>query len=159
MRVRLHNLIFVFMAAGLVAGILLVSVEDKQADWFIAVKAGLQFVGVTVFIGMLKMLVMPLILVSIVAGVTSIPSFGEAGRIGWKTLAYYVGTTTIAVTIGLVLVLTIKPGEGHHVESERAKRTAELEQRRVGTVGPPVGSSRLKLVRNRLTFMVMFRRR
>ena len=93
MRARLHNVIFVCMGLGLLLGILLVSVEDKQADWYVAVLAGLEFVGVTVFIGMLKMLVAPLILFSIIAGVTSIPSFQEAGRIGWKPSASTRGWT------------------------------------------------------------------
>ncbi len=129
MRPRLHNLIFVFMALGVVVGGLLARVEGNPA-WLGTVLDVFDFIGREVFIGLLKMIIAPLILVSIVAGVTSIPSFEDAGRIGVRTLAYYVTTTTIAVVIGLVFVLTIQPGNQSHAENLRAKRTAELEERR-----------------------------
>ena len=130
MRPRLHNLIFVFMALGVVVGLLLARVEDKGSDGFLLTIQWLDFFGKTVFIGLLKMIIAPLILASIVAGVTSIPSFQDAGRIGFRTLGYYVGTTTVAVAIGLALVLIIQPGNRGAAESMREQRSAELEQRR-----------------------------
>jgi len=130
MRFRLHNLIFVFMGLGIVLGLFLTGVEDKNVGWYTTTLQALDFVGKTVFIGLLKMIIAPLILVSIVAGVTSIPSFGDAGRIGLRTFAYYVSTTTIAVALGLVLVLTIRPGDQEGAVQVRERRTAELEQRR-----------------------------
>jgi Na+/H+-dicarboxylate symporter len=130
MRIRLHNLIFLGMGLGIVVGLLLGLVDDKDAGWFQEVMRWLNFFGRTVFIGLLKMIIAPLILFSIVAGVTSIPSAGEAGRIGLRTLIYYVGTTTIAVAIGLVLVLTIQPGTRGNVEDLRQERQAELDLRR-----------------------------
>ncbi|MDJ0521695.1 MAG: dicarboxylate/amino acid:cation symporter [Planctomycetota bacterium] len=131
MRPRLHNLIFVFMALGVVVGVLLADVDDKTAGWYATTLQWLDFFGKTIFIGLLKMIIAPLILVSIVAGVTSIPSFGDAGRIGVRTLLYYVSTTTIAVTIGLILVLTIRPGDKSGAQDVRAQREAELAQRRI----------------------------
>ncbi|MDF1700316.1 MAG: dicarboxylate/amino acid:cation symporter [Planctomycetota bacterium] len=130
MRPRLHSLIFVLMALGVVVGLLLAQVEDKSSDGFTTTIQWLDFFGKTVFIGLLKMIIAPLILASIVAGVTSIPSFRDAGRIGFRTLGYYIGTTTLAVAIGLILVLMIQPGERGAAESMRAKRSAELTARR-----------------------------
>ena len=127
---RLHNLIFLFMALGVVLGLLLAGVEDKESEAFQTTLQWLNFFGRTLFIGALKMIIAPLILVSIVSGVTSIPSFREAGRIGGKTLIYYVGTTTIAVAIGLILVLTIQPGNKGSANDLREKRAAELAERR-----------------------------
>jgi solute carrier family 1 (high affinity glutamate transporter) protein 1 len=101
------------------------------SGWFLTVIQWLDFFGRTIFIGALKMIIAPLILVSIVAGVTSIASFGEAGRIGFKTLVYYVGTTTIAVGIGLVLVLSLQPGNKGHARELREERAAELALRRI----------------------------
>jgi solute carrier family 1 (high affinity glutamate transporter) protein 1/solute carrier family 1 (high affinity glutamate transporter) protein 3 len=131
MRFRLHNLIFVFMALGVVVGMLLAGVEDKAADWYGTALQWLDFFGKTIFIGLLKMIIAPLILVSIVAGVTSIPSFGDAGRIGVRTLIYYISTTTLAVALGLVLVLTIQPGNTEQAQAVRAERAAVLAERRV----------------------------
>ena len=129
MRFRLHNLIFVFMGLGVVAGLFL-SRADPEAAWLVTTLQWLDFFGKTIFIGLLKMIIAPLILVSIVAGVTSIPSFGEAGRIGGRTLLYYIVTTSIAVAIGLLLVLTLKPGEKGYSIKLREERQAELQQRR-----------------------------
>ncbi len=130
MRLRLHNLIFVCMALGVLAGLALGLVEDKQSDGFTTTIQWLDFFGKTVFIGLLKMIIAPLILASIVAGVTSIPSFHDAGRIGFRTLGYYVGTTTVAVAIGLAAVLIIQPGNRGAAETIREKRSAELVERR-----------------------------
>jgi Na+/H+-dicarboxylate symporter len=143
MRRGLHNLIFVFMGLGVVCGLVLAAIGEADAPWYFPDGLGskadawygatlrwLDFFGQTIFIGSLKMIVAPLILVSIVAGVTSIPSFKDAGRIGGKTLLYYLCTTTIAVAIGLVFVLTIQPGNQGHAETLRAERSAQLAERR-----------------------------
>ena len=134
MRIKLHNLIFVGMVGGLFVGIglwLLKPCPDEppsplytHALWW------LDLFGPTIFMGALKMIIAPLILASIVSGVTSLPNMKELGAIGWKTLAYYVCTTTIAVIIGLVLVLTIQPGKRAASVEVRNRRVAELEQRR-----------------------------
>lgn len=130
MKPRLHSLIFLCMAVGVGLGLWLWGVEDKAAPWYPTTLWWLDLVGRTLFIGALKMIIAPLILASIVAGITSMPSFGETGRVGLKTLAYYVATTTIAVAIGLFLVLTIQPGKRGTSPDLRAARAAELDLRR-----------------------------
>ena len=128
MKLKFHNLIFIGMALGIVLGIALWSVDDKgKIDtllWW------LDLCGTTLFIGALKMIIAPLILTSVVAGVVSLPNVEELGRIGWKTFAYYVGTTTIAVVIGLVFVLTLQPGKKEASQNIRAQREAELAERK-----------------------------
>lgn len=69
------------------------------------------FVGNTVFLGLLKMIVIPLIATSVIVGVTSIGDFRHLGRIGVMTLTYFVSTMFVAAVIGLILVTTIRPGE------------------------------------------------
>ncbi|MHC4407418.1 MAG: dicarboxylate/amino acid:cation symporter [Planctomycetota bacterium] len=103
-----HHLIFVAMILGSILGLWLAGVEGGVRDGVIW---GCDLIGSTIFIGALKMLVAPLIFFSILAGITSLPTQGELWNIGWRTLAYYFVTTTIAVAIGLASVLTIKPGE------------------------------------------------
>ena len=128
---KLHHLIFVGLLAGVVLGVFLWGVDDKTSAGYMATLWWLDLLGKTLFIGALKMIIAPLILASIVAGVTSLPNAKELGRIGWKTLAYYVLTTTIAVSIGLVVVLTIRPGDKPASVKLRQERAAKLEERRV----------------------------
>jgi Na+/H+-dicarboxylate symporter len=138
MRWKLHNLIFVGMALGVVVGLGLWWVR-KQAEgadvappmYYDVTVWVFDLLGPTLFMGVLKMIIAPLIFASIIAGVTSLPSISELGAIGWKTLAYYICTTTIAVVIGLIAVLTIQPGTKRASESIREKRANDLEQRRV----------------------------
>ena len=65
----------------------------------------------TMFINLLKMLIVPLILASVITGVASLGTGPDLGRLGGKTLGFYVLTTLIAVLIALVLVNIIVPGE------------------------------------------------
>jgi len=69
----------------------------------------LDLVG-TMFINLLKMIIVPLILASVITGVASLGSGPDLGRLGSKTLAFYLITTLIAVLIALVLVNFIEPG-------------------------------------------------
>lgn len=65
-----------------------------------------------IFLRALKMVIIPLILSSIISGVTNIGSAGNLGRIGIKTLSYYILTSTLAIVTGLLLVNVFKPGVG-----------------------------------------------
>jgi Na+/H+-dicarboxylate symporter len=134
LRIKLHNLIFIGMIAGLLVGIGLWAISESPGETPKAVYRHtlwwLDLFGPTVFMGALKMIIAPLILASIVSGVTSLPNMTELGSIGWKTLAYYFCTTTIAVIIGLVFVLTIQPGKRAASVEVRDRRVAELEQHR-----------------------------
>jgi len=65
-----------------------------------------------IFLNLLKLIAVPLVLVSLVCGVASLSDFKKLSRLGGKTIALYLGTTAIAVTIGLLVVNTMKPGDG-----------------------------------------------
>ena len=65
-----------------------------------------------IFLTALKMVIVPLILSSIISGVTSMGSGKNLGRLGGKTLLYYLSTSTFAIFTGLVLVNVIRPGVG-----------------------------------------------
>ncbi len=64
------------------------------------------------FLRALKMIIVPLILTSIVSGVTNIGGTKSLGRLGLKTISYYIVTSSFAILTGLVLVDIIKPGIG-----------------------------------------------
>ena len=64
------------------------------------------------FLRVLKMIVIPLILTSIISGLSNIAGTANLGRLGLKTMIYYLATSTIAILIGLFLVDYFKPGIG-----------------------------------------------
>ena len=65
-----------------------------------------------IFLRALKMVIIPLIFSSIISGVTSMGSGKNLGRLGLKTISYYITTSTLAIITGLFLVNLIKPGVG-----------------------------------------------
>ncbi|MCW9037696.1 MULTISPECIES: dicarboxylate/amino acid:cation symporter [Altibacter] len=65
----------------------------------------------TIFINLLKLIAVPLVLVSIISGVANIGDAGSLGRMGGKTLLAYLVTTVLAVSLGLALVNVVKPGK------------------------------------------------
>ena len=64
------------------------------------------------FLRALKMIIVPLVLSSIVSGVANLGSTSSLGRLGIKTITYYISTSAIAILTGLILVNIIKPGVG-----------------------------------------------
>ncbi len=68
--------------------------------------------GAALFMTLLKMLIVPLVLTSIISGVAGVGAARDLKRLGLKTILYYVTTSMIAILVGLVLVNLIRPGEG-----------------------------------------------
>jgi len=64
----------------------------------------------TIFLNLLKLIAVPLIFVSLVKGISGLSNISRLGSMGLKTLGLYIMSTIIAITIGLVLVNTIGPG-------------------------------------------------
>lgn len=99
--------------------------------------AGVSFYAVydflgTLFLNALKMLIVPLIMASIISGIAGVGQGGSLGRLGGRTLLYYLASSLIAILIGLTLVNLISPGI---VDGEPARdiiglqaADAELEQ-------------------------------
>ena len=65
-----------------------------------------------IFMALLKMLIVPIILTSIITGVTSVGQMEDLRRMGIKTALYYVGTSLLAILLGQALVNMIRPGDG-----------------------------------------------
>ena len=64
------------------------------------------------FLNALKMMIIPLIVAAVITGIASIGDVRKLGKVGGFTVIYYVGTTALAVLIGLILVNLIQPGTG-----------------------------------------------
>ena len=68
--------------------------------------------GGRIFIALLKMLVVPLVFVSLVCGAASLGDTGSVGRLGGKTIGLYLVTTAVAVSLAMMIALTTDPGLG-----------------------------------------------
>ena len=73
--------------------------------------AALGFLG-DLFLRLLRMIIIPLIFTSLVSGVASLGDARHVGRVGMLTMVYYTLSTALAITVGLVLVNIVRPGEG-----------------------------------------------
>lgn len=81
----------------------------------------------TIFLRLLRMVIVPLIFTSIVAGVTGIGDPKALGRLGIKTLSYYLLTSLVAILIGLTLANVIQPGAGLEPPAESQFDPDQLE--------------------------------
>lgn len=106
MKLALHWQILIALALAAIMG----SVTGTEGTIFgIHWLAIYTFIG-TLFLNALKMIVVPLVTSAIITGIANIGSQGGFGRLGGKTLLYYVSTSFIAIMIGLFLVNVIEPG-------------------------------------------------
>ena len=65
-----------------------------------------------IFLNMLMMIVVPLVILSMIVGITGIGDIRQVGAIGWRTLAFFLGSTMLAVLVGGLMVNIFKPGVG-----------------------------------------------
>lgn len=95
---------------GLVLGVVIGLVANLGGlEWLQVLLGWIEPIG-TAFIRLITMVVVPLVLASLLVGTASLGDLRKLGRIGGKTLAYYLCTTAIAVTIGLALSNLVRPG-------------------------------------------------
>ena len=103
----LHWKILIGMLAGLVGGFILLQFDyGKQLtyDWIAPIGK--------IFVNLLKLIAIPLILASLIKGVSDLKDIAKFKTIGLRTIILYITTTVFAITIGLLSVNIIKPGEG-----------------------------------------------
>ncbi|MFT7669306.1 MAG: proton glutamate symport protein [Planctomycetota bacterium] len=91
-----------------------------------------------IFMALLKMLIVPLVMSSIISGVASVGAFKDLKRLGFKTFSYYIVTSLLAIVVGQVLVNVIRPGEGAQLglsanasAGERSENFIEILKRMV----------------------------
>ena len=105
------------MAIGACLGLILNSFPETFWSHQYVVD-GVLYVIAKIFIASLKMLVVPLVFVSLVCGVCGLDDIKRLGSLGSKTLALYMGTTCLAISIALSLALLTNPGIGFNLPQE-----------------------------------------
>ena len=130
----LHTKIFLGLVGGAVSGISVNVFLGRRPEVEWIVRTVTEPIG-QIFLRMLIMVVVPLVFTSLALGVAGLGDLRKLGRIGVKTLLYFVLVTALAVTIGLILVNVIRPGEGlseqvkvQLLETYRGQTAETLEQ-------------------------------
>ena len=111
---ELHHWILIGMALGALLGLPLNIMAEKGSlhpSWPQAIAFLGQQLG-TLFLRLLQMVVVPLIVCSLIKGVTGLGNLGQLGKLGAMTFAYYICTSLLAITTGIVLVNVVQPGAG-----------------------------------------------
>jgi len=137
-KLALHWKILIGMALGVIFGLILSFVDN--GDHFIS--DYIKPFG-TIFINLLKLIAVPLILASLIKGVSDLKDISKLSKMGGRTIITYLITTLTAVIIGLVLVNVIEPGKSISVETRnelveaystdtKAKQEAAAKQRESG---------------------------
>ncbi len=106
-KLELHWQILIGMVVGILFGLGMTTIDGGAKfilNW-------INPIG-TIFVKLLKLIAVPLIIASLVKGISDLKDISKFKNIGLKTIAIYIGTTVIAITIGLLLVNIVKPGEG-----------------------------------------------
>ncbi len=128
--------IVIGMAAGIFVGFFfkwLLAGQDERMLYLlgmnIPLKAlfvdGIFHIGGEIFIASLKMLVVPLVFVSLVCGTCSLSDTTALGRLGGKTIALYLFTTAIAISLAIFAALLINPGMGVEMQSDASFNLSE----------------------------------
>ncbi len=104
-KLSLHVKILLGMLFGVIVGIFAVKLNFNQfiIDW-------IKPFG-TIFINLLKLIAVPIVFVSLIKGVSSLNDIAKLSKIGFRSILLYLSSTFLAVTIGLILVNVINPGE------------------------------------------------
>jgi len=108
--------ILLAMAAGIAFGAVLNAFGEPGAPIFDLIVQNILSPAGDIFIALLQMMVVPLVLVSLVCGVTSLGDVAALGRLGVKTFALYLTTTAVAIVIALVLSSLVSPGEAFELQ-------------------------------------------
>lgn len=126
---RLATKIIIGLIAGAIVGLILNIVSPdvfKVFDTYLFTPLG------QIFLNLINMLVVPIVFFSITLGVAGLGDPKKLGRIGFKTISFFLVTTAIAIIIGLFLAMIIQPGhvgnfntEGITFEAEKAPSTGE----------------------------------
>ena len=145
-KLPLHWKMAIGFGIGLLVGLIVHATGQGDAAWVGQVTKYVTTPFSKIFLNLIFMLIVPLLFSALVCGIAEMGDIRALGRIGWKTLAYTIVLSAVAVLLGLVLVNLLKPGVGvdpalaQQLIAENAERTKEI----VASVGTqPTGMDML----------------
>lgn len=146
LRLPLHTQIFIALVVALAAGLATGGYTGEPIGWALNLY---RMLG-TLFLNALRMITVPLVVTAVISGIAQIGGGRDFGRLGAKTLAFYLFTTTLAVLTGLIAVQWIQPGL---VNSQPARDliglsagAAEVQAKVAGRTGQDFADVLLRMV-------------
>lgn len=136
-KLELHWQILIGMVLGIVFGFFMTLPEWGS----VFVQNWINPLG-TIFVKLLKLIAIPLILASLIKGISDLKDISKFRNIGLRTIAVYIITTIIAITIGLVLVNALKPGNG--ISEQTIEQLTETYASNSGVTGKLEEAGRMK---------------
>jgi Na+/H+-dicarboxylate symporter len=127
-KLELHWQILIGMLLGLIFGFIMLQIDggkDITNDW-------IKPFG-SIFVKLLKLIAIPLILASLIKGISDLKDISKFKRIGIRTIITYVITTVIAISIGLMVVNVLQPGDG--VSEETISKLTSTYSENSGVTG------------------------
>lgn len=121
-KLALHWQILIGIVSGIVTGLIALQFSGGTGivtDW-------IKPFG-TIFINLLKLIAIPLIITSLIKGISDMKDVSQLSRMGGRTFAWYIFTTVVAVTIGLVVVNIINPGRFVTAETQTELNAGFME--------------------------------
>ena len=108
--------ILIGMGGGFATGVLLNLFGGSLVEEYLV--EGALHIGGAIFLASLKLLVVPLVFVSLVCGTAALDDITKLGRIGGRTLALYLMTTAIAISLALLATSVVRPGDGFDLRTD-----------------------------------------
>jgi Na+/H+-dicarboxylate symporter len=125
-KLALHWKILIGLTFGVIWGLV-----SSQFGWSSFTTDWIKPFG-TIFINLLKLIAVPLVIVSLIDGISNLKDIAQLSKMGGRTIALYLSTTIIAISIGLLLVNIIKPGnsidENKRIELQQSFASKAVEK-------------------------------
>ncbi|HDN26604.1 MAG TPA: dicarboxylate/amino acid:cation symporter [Thioploca sp.] len=110
------QILFAMLIGGILGGILNIFLMDISFVSDFIVGDVFHVIG-QIFVKTLKMLVVPLVFISLVCGTAALGDIKKLGRLGGKAVLFYLGTTALAITLAITAAVVIAPGQGFDLSS------------------------------------------
>lgn len=125
-KISLTLQITIGLVLGIIVGLLLQNNANIATDY-------IKPIG-TIYLNLIKMIVVPVVLLSIIQGIISLKDIRKVGAIGVRTIVYYLCTTAVAVTIGLIFANIMKVGAGYVLGEGELSYTASAAPSFIDTI-------------------------
>jgi Na+/H+-dicarboxylate symporter len=117
-----------YIMIGLILGIIVGAIMHSTMSPEAITEANKYFKMVTdIFLRLIKMIVAPLVFATLVAGIVHMGDTASLGRVGAKTITWFLGATVVSLTLGMVLVNTLQPGVNSGLDLAKAVGSSGID--------------------------------